>query len=84
MQITAAPSRHGSVPRVSSTTQRRARKVHVVHAKSSAYVAPSSRTGATELEALERYTEVSPTIMIFRKPVCIVLCYRHDGLHISE
>lgn len=60
MQLIASPLRHGSVLRISSTAQPRARRVHVVHAKSAAYVSPSSRTGATELEALERFTEVRP------------------------
>ena len=38
---------------------RSGRKSVVVHAKTTSYVPPSLRTGATELAALERYSEVS-------------------------
>ena len=41
-------------------TPARARRTVVIQAKSASYVAPSSRTGATELDALERFSEVNP------------------------
>lgn len=48
-----------AVPKAITLPSRSGRKSVVVHAKATSYVPPSLRTGATELDALERYSEVS-------------------------
>jgi hypothetical protein len=61
MQTAFITMRHLGLNRptaITPTTQNRRRNV-VIQAKATAYQPPSSTTGATELDALERYSEVS-------------------------
>lgn len=60
MQPVNISTRHGGLPKPTfiARPQRSSRKSFVVRAQTAGYVAPSGRTGATELQALERYSEV--------------------------
>jgi hypothetical protein len=57
MQVAFATMRHLGLPMITPTNQNRRQSV-VIKAQATSYQPPSSTTGATELDALERYSEV--------------------------
>ena len=50
--------RQSARPTLINASARGARRAFVVHAATDTYVSPSYRAGSTELQALERYSEV--------------------------